>query len=210
MKKIFCAFLVLLFASAVFAQSYSIERYLNIRSAGSPTFSTDGKRIAFLTNITGTSQIWMMDAAGGYPEQITSFQDNVGFVRWSPAGNGILFGKASGGDENTQFFWMSSDGAEIKQLTNNPKVRHNFGDWSERRNTNLFLFKQAQPQFFRHLFDGSRKRKRRTSLSTGWLKWFRRCFAGRKTNYRLALVRTIQSRQRPLFNRRWQPKKSRI
>jgi len=131
MKKIFCAFFVLLFALAAFAQNYSIERYLNIRSAGSPTFSTDGKRIAFLTNITGTSQIWMMDAAGGYPEQITSFQDNVGFVRWSPAGNGLVFGKASGGDENTQFFWMSNDGAEIKPLTSNPKVRHNFGGWSE-------------------------------------------------------------------------------
>jgi dipeptidyl aminopeptidase/acylaminoacyl peptidase len=131
MKKIFCAFFVLLFASAIFAQNYSIERYLNIRSAGSPTFSTDGKRIAFLTNITGTSQIWMMDAAGGYPEQITSFQDNVGFVRWSPAGNGLVFGKASGGDENTQFFWMSNDGAEIRQLTNDAKVRHNFGGWSE-------------------------------------------------------------------------------
>jgi dipeptidyl aminopeptidase/acylaminoacyl peptidase len=131
MKKIFCAFFVLLFATAAFAQNYSIERYLNIRSAGSPTFSTDGKRIAFLTNITGTSQIWMMDAAGGYPEQITSFQDNVGFVRWSPAGNGLVFGKASGGDENTQFFWMSNDGAEIKPLTTNPKVRHNFGGWSE-------------------------------------------------------------------------------
>jgi dipeptidyl aminopeptidase/acylaminoacyl peptidase len=131
MKKIFCAFFVLLFATAAFAQNYSIERYLNIRSAGSPTFSLDGKRIAFLTNITGTSQIWMMDAAGGYPEQITSFQDNVGFVRWSPAGNGLVFGKASGGDENTQFFWMSNDGAEIKPLTSNPKVRHNFGGWSE-------------------------------------------------------------------------------
>jgi dipeptidyl aminopeptidase/acylaminoacyl peptidase len=130
MKKIFCAFLVLLLASAAFAQNFSIERYLNIRSAGSPTFSPDGKRIAFLTNITGTSQIWMIDSTGGYPEQITSFQDNIGFVRWSPAGNGILFGKASGGDENTQLFWMSNDGAEIKQLTSNPKVRHNFGSWS--------------------------------------------------------------------------------
>ncbi|HEY0426750.1 MAG TPA: S9 family peptidase [Pyrinomonadaceae bacterium] len=130
MKKIFCAFFLLLFASIGFAQNYSIERYLNIRSAGSPSFSADGKRIAFLTNITGTSQIWMMDSSGGYPEQITSFQDNVGFVRWSPAGNGLVFGKASGGDENTQFFWLSSDGAEIKQLTSDPKVRYNFGDFT--------------------------------------------------------------------------------
>ena len=131
MRKIIFLFVLLTFCSVAFAQNYSIERYLNIRSAGSPTFSADGNRVAFLTNITGTSQIWMMAAGGGYPEQITAYQDNVGFVEWSPKGNGLIFGKASGGDENTQFFWLSNDGAEIKQLTDNPKVRHNFGEISD-------------------------------------------------------------------------------
>jgi dipeptidyl aminopeptidase/acylaminoacyl peptidase len=130
MKKIFFLFVLLTFCCSAFAQNYSIERYLNIRSAGSPTFSADGNRIAFLTNITGTSQIWMMSANGGYPEQITAYQDNVGFVKWSPNGSGLIFGKAVGGNENTQFFWLSNDGAEIKELTNNPTVRHNFADFS--------------------------------------------------------------------------------
>ena len=121
---------------------------MNIRSAGSPTFSPDGKKIAFLTNITGTSQIWFVDANGGYPEQITAYADNIAFVKWSSKGNGLIFGKASGGDENTQFFLMSNDGADIKQLTNSPKVRHNFGAISEdgtkiyyssnKRNANFF------------------------------------------------------------------------
>ncbi len=131
MKKIFFLFTLLTFCSSALAQNYSIERYLNIRSAGSPTFSADGGRIAFLTNITGTSQFWMMSAGGGYPEQITAYQDNVGFVEWSPNGNGLIFGKAIGGNENTQFFWLSNDGAEIKQLTNNPTVRYNFADYSD-------------------------------------------------------------------------------
>ena len=130
MKKLFFLFVLLTFCSSALAQNYSIERYLNIRSAGSPTFSADGGRIAFLTNITGTSQIWMMSAGGGYPEQITAYQDNVGFVEWSPNGNGLIFGKAIGGNENTQFFWLSNDGAEIKELTKNPTVRHDFADYS--------------------------------------------------------------------------------
>jgi dipeptidyl aminopeptidase/acylaminoacyl peptidase len=131
MKKFFLSLIFLAFCFPVFAQNYSIERYLNIRSATSPALSPDGKRLAFLTNITGTMQVWMMDTSGGYPEQITSYPDNIGFVRWSPNGNGLVFGKARGGDENTQFFWMSNDGSEIKELTNTPTVRHNFGDWSE-------------------------------------------------------------------------------
>ena len=129
MRKIFLSIILLAFCCSFYAQNYDIERYLNIRSASSPTFSPDGKRVAFLTNITGTSQIWMIDANGGYPEQITAYQDNISFIEWSP--NGIIFGKASGGDENTQFFWLSNDGADIKQLTDDPKVRHNFGAISE-------------------------------------------------------------------------------
>ena len=130
MKKISFALFFLFvtaFCISVFAQNYSIERYLNIRSAGSPAFSPDGKRIAFLTNITGTSQIWFVDANGGYPEQITSFDDNISFVEWLPDKKGLIFGKAVGGNENTQFFWLSKDGAEIKQLTADEKTRHNFG-----------------------------------------------------------------------------------
>jgi dipeptidyl aminopeptidase/acylaminoacyl peptidase len=130
------------------AQDNNIERYLNIRSAGSPTFSKDSSKIAYLTNITGTNQIWLVDAKGGYPEQLTSYQDNIGFVKFSPKGDFIAFGKAKGGDENTQLFLMSPDGSTIKQLTNDEKVRHNFGDWSadgtkiyyssNKRNRNFF------------------------------------------------------------------------
>lgn len=69
-------------------------------------------------------------------------------MRWLPDGEGIVFGKARGGDENTQFFWMQPDGTGIEPLTNAPAVRHNFGDvskdgkWiyfsSNKRNRNFF------------------------------------------------------------------------
>jgi dipeptidyl aminopeptidase/acylaminoacyl peptidase len=111
-------------------ERYGIERYLNIRGSGSPTLSPTADRIAFLTNITGTPQVWMVGAQGGWPEQMTFYPDSVGFVRWSPDGSGLVFGKARGGDENSQLFWLSPDGSEIRALTNDPKIRHNFGGWS--------------------------------------------------------------------------------
>ena len=80
-----------------------------------------------MTNITGTNQIWFVDANGGYPEQITSYDDNISFVEWLPDNKGLIFGKAIGGNENTQFFLLSGDGANIKQLTTDEKTRHNFG-----------------------------------------------------------------------------------
>lgn len=111
-------------------ESYGIERYLNIRSASSPALSPNADRVAFLTNITGTPQVWMVSAQGGWPEQMTFYTDAVGFVRWSPDGSGLVFAKSRGGDENSQLSGLSPDGAEIKALTNTPTVRHNFGSWS--------------------------------------------------------------------------------
>ena len=152
MKKVgvflFLLFLLCLFSVSAVAQNYSIERYLNIRSAGSPAFSPDGKRIAFLTNITGTSQIWFVDAAGGYPEQITAFQDNISFVEWLPDNKGLIFGKAIGGNENTQFFHLSGDGANIKPLTADGKTRHNFGRISKDGNFIFYTSNKRDKNWF--------------------------------------------------------------
>lgn len=126
--------LLLLSCSVGFAQNnkepYGIDRYLNIRSSTAPALSPDGQHVAFLTNITGTPQVWMIKSGGGWPEQMTFYEDRVDFVQWSPDGAGLLFGKAKGGDENAQLYWMSPDGSQIKALTSDPKVRHNFGGWS--------------------------------------------------------------------------------
>jgi Tol biopolymer transport system component len=129
-KLLFVLSILYVLCIPTFAQNHTIQQYLNIRSASAPNLSPDGKRLAYLTNVTGTSQIWMIDLPNGAPKQVTSYDDNIGFVRFSPAGNGIVFGKARGGDENTQFFWMKPDGTGVKELTSDPKVRHNFGDWS--------------------------------------------------------------------------------
>ncbi len=131
MKKFFFLFALFVFCLPTLAQNYTIQQYLNIRSASSPALSPDGKRLAYLTNVSGTSQIWMIDLPNGAPKQITNYDDNIGFVKWSPGGNGLISGKAEGCDENTPFFRLSGDDREIKQLTDDPKVRHNFGDFSD-------------------------------------------------------------------------------
>ena len=128
MKRILVVFFTaVLLSFSVVAQSYTIQQYLNIKSAGSPSFSPDGKHLIYLTNTTGTSQIWLTSISGGTPTQLTNYDDNISFARWVPNGSGIVFGKARGGDENSQFFWMKPDGTGVRELTNDPKVRHNFG-----------------------------------------------------------------------------------
>src|SRR4029079_1995766 len=144
---LFCFAAFLAFSVSVAAQNYSIEQYLSIKSAGSPQFSTDGKSIAYLTNVSGTQQSWVVDLAGGKPQQITNYDDNIGFFRWLPDGT-MFFGKAKGGDENTQFFAMKADGSGVRELTNEPKVRHNFAEVSDDGKTIYYASNKRNPTYF--------------------------------------------------------------
>src|SRR3954464_7928046 len=130
------------------AQSYTIQQYLNIKSASAPTFSPDGKSIAYLTNVTGTQQVWAADLPSGQPRQLTNYDDNVGFVKWLGDGSGLIFGKAKGGDENTQFFWMKPDGSGVRALTDEPKVRHNFGAVSIDNRLIAYSSNKRDPNYF--------------------------------------------------------------
>ena len=129
-------------------EPFGIERYLNIRSATSSALSPTGDQIAFLTNISGTPQVWMVNAQGGWPDQMTFFPDRVDFISWSPDGSGLVFGKSIGGDENAQLYWMPPDGSQIRALTSEPKVRHNFGGWSHDGKKISYASNQRNRDFF--------------------------------------------------------------
>ncbi len=65
----------------------------------SPQISPDGTRIVFSSLRSGTSQIWMTDAEGGNPTQLTNFDGTpVGSPRWSPDRGRIVFDSTRNGD----------------------------------------------------------------------------------------------------------------
>ena len=84
----------------------------------------------------------------GSPLQLTNYDDNISFVRWLGDGSGIIFGKAKGGDENTQFFWMKPDGTGVRVLTDEPAVRHNFAEVSSDGKTIVYSSNKRNRNFF--------------------------------------------------------------
>jgi Tol biopolymer transport system component/DNA-binding winged helix-turn-helix (wHTH) protein len=58
-----------------------------------PSVSPDGRRIAFLSDRSGDSQIWVSDPDGGHAVQLTTmaFSSSPGFPQWSPDGRTIAF-----------------------------------------------------------------------------------------------------------------------
>jgi len=149
LKKIGVVTLVLLLAFGLaLAEDYPFSQYLNIKSASAPALSPDGGQVAFLTNITGTRQIWVVDAKGGWPNQITFYQNTINNIFWSPDGKWILFEMDKDGNEKYQLYLISPDGSKSVQLTDVPEVIHVFGGWSKNGSVIAFSSNARNEAFF--------------------------------------------------------------
>jgi dipeptidyl aminopeptidase/acylaminoacyl peptidase len=128
MNRFLLALCAIAVAGAAYAQAASpqsiaarIKAMAEIPSTYSAVYSTDGKRIAFLSNRTGVPQIWLVDAAGGPPTQITKGEDPITALAWSPVGELIAYAVARGGGYNAQVFLSKPDGSNAKRITSGGK-----------------------------------------------------------------------------------------
>lgn len=89
----------------------------SIRQSLAPSFSPDGKSIAFVSDRSGVPQAWIAGADGGTPRALTSFEDPVTWAQWSPDGAWIAVSVAPGGGMNTQIWLVHPDGSAAKRIT---------------------------------------------------------------------------------------------
>ena len=90
------------------------------QAAGSPDWSPDGSRIAYMSNQTGGYQIWVMRADGSHQHQVTNDADFESFQpSWSPDGEHIVFshcGEPLGFIASCDIALMDADGSNMQTL----------------------------------------------------------------------------------------------
>src|SRR5438128_1201608 len=80
----------------------SVAKMARIGACWSPSFSPNGTRLAFVSDLNGVPQIWVVPVGGGWPELVTALDDPIGSVSWSPEGAWLAFSLAPGGGMNQQ------------------------------------------------------------------------------------------------------------
>ena len=108
----------------------TVATMARIGFANSPSLSPDGKQVAFLSNMSGSPQIWIVSADGGWPDQITALDDPVTSIDWSPDGQWIAFQFAPGGGLNSQISIVRPNGTGMRQLTEGGKVNNWLATWT--------------------------------------------------------------------------------
>ena len=90
------------------------------------SFSPNGHKIAFVSDMGGTFDVWTMNSDGTNPNQVTTAA-GAAYTSWSPDGQWILFDSyISGSDE---IYRVHPDGSHRRALTSLP-VSGQGADWS--------------------------------------------------------------------------------
>src|SRR5438067_12486189 len=111
-------------------QALSLERRYMTRAVGSTAWSPDGKTIAFVTNITGRNNIWLVPTEGGWPMQLTVSDQRQTAPAWSPDGKWIAYQSDYDGDEQWDIFLVSPKTGKVVNLTQTREIAELSPTWS--------------------------------------------------------------------------------
>ncbi len=108
------------------------DAWVKIGTASAPAFSKDGTKIFHLRGTkplgSGLPQVWVMDADGRNPMQLSTHDEKVALLRRAPNDDRLIWGIDAGGDERQQFHLRQN--GETRALTAAPGVIHDLGGFS--------------------------------------------------------------------------------
>ncbi len=82
-----------------------------------PSFSPDGRRLAFDSTRSGTVEVWISDADGSNAQALTEFGGPwTGTARWSPDGHSIAFDYHEGSSSQSSIYVVPAEGGRRRRV----------------------------------------------------------------------------------------------
>jgi dipeptidyl aminopeptidase/acylaminoacyl peptidase len=111
-------------------RNLSIEKLYMTRQVGGATWSPDGNTVAFITNLSGRNNLWLVPSIGGWPMQLTVSDQRQTQPTWSPDGKWIAYISDYDGDEQWDIFLVSPKTGQVVNLTNTREIAEEGPTWS--------------------------------------------------------------------------------
>jgi len=108
----------------------TIEKLYMTRQIGCPAWSPDGRYIAFISNMSGRNNLWLVPADGGFPVQLTVNDQRQTNPAWSPDGKWVAYQSDYDGDEQWDIFLVSPKTGKIVNLTRTREIAEMNPTWS--------------------------------------------------------------------------------
>ncbi|MGO8986808.1 MAG: prolyl oligopeptidase family serine peptidase [Terriglobales bacterium] len=108
----------------------SIEKLYMTRQVGDATWSPDGKTVAFISNMSGRNNLWLVPSDGGWPMQLTVSNERQMQPIWSPDGKWIAYISDYDGDEQWDIFLVSPKNGQVVNLTKTREIAEENPTWS--------------------------------------------------------------------------------
>jgi dipeptidyl aminopeptidase/acylaminoacyl peptidase len=103
----------------------TIDQAIELKRAGSPAISPDGRRVAYTVRETNwddnafETEIWIVETESGQPRQLTRGKKSSTSPAWSPDGRRLAF--ISDRSDKRQLYVINPDGGEADPLTTDAK-----------------------------------------------------------------------------------------
>ena len=111
-------------------KNLSIEKLYMTRQVGGSTWSPDGKTVAFVSNLSGRNNLWLVASEGGWPMQLTVSNERQTGPTWSPDGKWIAYMSDYDGDEQWDIFLVSPKSGQVVNVTSTREIAEQSPAWS--------------------------------------------------------------------------------
>lgn len=141
---------------------------VNVSLDSSPTWSPDGKFIAFTSLRTGSEQVFLIPEEGGTPRQVTHVAGSNRACEWSPDGTHLLVTSFGRDTRSLADFSINLNTLRVRQLTHDSQPDQ-FADYSP--NGKDIVYSRAGQNWWRAWYRGSiAAQTMEENLATGKVK----------------------------------------